>query len=101
MRQQSMEALRSALLQYAHAHDGRFPPHDYVPEISSRVWEAPDSSGTRYVYISGLTLDATNGMVACEPQNFGDERLVLFVGGRIQSLKTAEIHRLMGVENQR
>jgi hypothetical protein len=36
--------------------------------------------------------------MSCEPQNFGDERLVLFVSGKIQALKAAEIYRLMGVQ---
>src|SRR5215471_12720972 len=56
-RQQSIEALRSALVQYAHNHDGRFPPHDYITEIPTRSWEAPDSSGTRYIYFAGLTMN--------------------------------------------
>ena len=47
MRRQSMEGLRAALMQYANAHAGRFPPHDYVSEVSTKLWEAPDSSGTR------------------------------------------------------
>jgi hypothetical protein len=97
-RQQSIEALRSALVQYAHNHNGQFPPHDYITEIPTRSWEAPDSSGTRYIYFAGLTLDRTNSLLFCEPQNFGDERLVVFADGKIQKLKTDEIHRLMGVK---
>jgi hypothetical protein len=100
MRQQNIEALRGALLQYAHTHDGRFPPHDYVAEISSKVWEAPDSSGTRYVYIAGLTLGQSNALLVCEPQNFGEQRLIVFADGRIQSAKTDEIHRLLGVHER-
>jgi len=99
-RQQSLEALRSALLQYAHNHDGRFPPHDYITEIPARSWEAPDSTGTRYIYFAGLSLNETNGLLVCEPRHFGDERLVLFADGKIQKLKTAEIHGLMGVNER-
>jgi hypothetical protein len=101
LRQQSLASLRAALLQYAQAHDGRFPPHDYVPEIPGKLWEAPDSTGTRYLYVGGLSLSQTNALLVCEPPNFGDERLVLLGDGRIQSLKTAEIHRLMGVQEER
>jgi hypothetical protein len=97
-RQQSMEALRSALIQYAQNHNGHFPPHDYVAEVPARVWEAPDSTGTRYVYLGGPTLGQTNALLVCEPQHFGDERLVLFADGRIEKLKTSEIHGLMGVK---
>ena len=70
-RQRSLESLRAALMQYAYSHDSRLPPHDYVPEIPPRVWEAPDSVGTRYLYIGGLTLGQSNAVVVCEPQNFG------------------------------
>jgi hypothetical protein len=98
LRQQSIESLRTALMQYAHAHDERFPPHDYVAEIPGKVWEAPDSTGTRYLYIGGLTLSESNAVMSCEPQNFGDVRLVLFASGKIQALKTAEIHRRIGVQ---
>lgn len=98
LRQQSMESLRAALMQYAYAHDGRFPPHDYVAEIPSKIWEAPDSTGTRYLYVGGLTLSESNAVMSCEPQNFGDERLILFASGKIQALKTPEIYRLMGVQ---
>jgi hypothetical protein len=64
----------------------------------SKVWEAPDSVGTRYLYVAGLSLDQSNAVLVCEPQHFGEERLVLFADGKVQGLKTAEIHRLMGVE---
>jgi hypothetical protein len=101
MRQHCIEDLRTALMEYAHAHDGRFPPHDYVSEIPARIWEAPDSTGTRYIYLGGLTLAQSNAVLVCEPQNFGDERLILFANGRIQASKTEEIHRLMGVPEQR
>lgn len=95
LRQQSIEALRTSLMQYAYSHDGHFPPHDYVSEIPGKIWEAPDSVGTRYLYIGGLTLSQSNAVLACEPENFGDERLTLFGSGKITSVTTAEIHRLM------
>jgi hypothetical protein len=96
-RQQSLQSLRTALVQYANAHQGRFPPHDYVAEVPAKLWQAPDGAGTRYVYLGGQTLSQSNLLVACEPLTFGDERLVLLAGGKIESLKTPEIHRLMGV----
>ena len=100
LRQQSIEALRASLMQYAQSHNDRFPPHDFVPEIPGKLWEAPDSTGTRYIYIGGMSLGQTNAMLACEPQNFGDERLVLFTDGKIETLKTSDIHRLMGAPDQ-
>jgi len=100
LRRQTINGLRAILTQYAQAHEGRFPPHDYVPDISPRVWEAPDSSGTRYIYFGGLTLGTSNAVLVCEPPNFGPERVVLFAGGEIKFLKTAEIHRLLGVKER-
>lgn len=101
LRQQSMESLRAALMQYANANAGRFPPHDYVSEVPTKLWQAPDSSGTRYIYVGGLTLSQSNALLVCEPQNFGEDRLTLFTDGRIQTTKPDEIHRLMGAQNQR
>ena len=97
VRQQSIETLRAELMRYATAHGGHFPPHDYTAEIPAKVWDAPDSTGTRYLYIGGLSLNQSNAVLVCEPKNFGDERMVLFCDGKIQTLKTAEIHRLMGL----
>jgi hypothetical protein len=99
-RQQSLESLRAVLMQYADAHQGKFPPHDYVSEIPGKAWQAPDTAGSRYLYISGQTLGQTNAVLVCEPRNFGDMRLVLFADGKVQSLKTPEIHRLMGVQER-
>lgn len=100
LRQQSIESLKTSLMEYAYSHAGRFPPHDYVSEIPSKVWEAPDSVGTRYLYIGGQTLSQSNAVLACEPENFGDERLVLFGSGKIAPVTTAEIHRLLAQQSQ-
>jgi hypothetical protein len=99
MRQQSLDSLRAALMQYAREHEGRFPPHDYVPEIPAKLWESPDNNGTRYIYVGGLTLSQTNAVLACEPPNFGDERAVLFVSGKIEGVKTRDLHKLFGVQD--
>jgi hypothetical protein len=95
MRERSMDSLRSELLLYAQSHQGKFPPHDYAPEIPAKIWEAPDRAGTRYIYLGSFNAGLTNGILACEPRNFGDERLVLFMDGKEAWLKTDEIHRLL------
>jgi hypothetical protein len=38
--------------------------------------------------------------VVYEPPSFGDERLALFGDGRIQALKIAEVHKLLGVQER-
>jgi hypothetical protein len=101
MRRQSMENLRAALVQYAAAHDQRYPPHSYVLDIPEKLWQAPDMTGTRYVYIGGRSLNQSNDVVACEPLNFGETRFVLFGSGRIASLGTAEIRRALGSSEPR
>jgi hypothetical protein len=96
MRRQSMENLRAALLQYAAAHEGRFPPHSYVLDIAEKLWQAPDMTGTRYVYVGGKSLSHSNAVVACEPRNFGESRLVLFGSGKIESLNNPDLQRALG-----
>ena len=101
LRQQSLESLRAALMQYANTHQGQFPPHDYVPEIPGKLRQAPDSAETRYIYLGGQNLGQSNTLLVCEPRNFGNERLVLFSDGSIRRTKTPEIYRLMGVKESR
>lgn len=98
MRQQSLEGLRAALLQYAHAHQAQFPPHDFVPELPAKLWQAPDTAGTRYIYVSGLSLTHSNQVLACEPRTFGNERLALFANGKIEKLSQADLYRLLGTK---
>lgn len=96
MRRQSMENLRAALVSYAMGHEGRFPPHSYVLDIPEKLWQAPDLTGTRYVYVGGMALSQSNAVVACEPQNFGETRLVLLGSGKIESMSAAELRQAFG-----
>jgi len=100
LRRQSLESLRAALHAYAQSHSGHFPTHDFVPEIPEKIWQAPDSVGTRYLYVGGLTLASATNILACEPVHFGDERFVLLVNGEIQKLATPEIRRRLGMPGQ-
>jgi len=91
MRRTSIESLRAALMAYARTHDGKFPTHDYVPEIPEKVWQSPDRAGTRYIYLGGWTLSSETNLIACEPLNFGEQRFALFANGEIKKLGTREI----------
>lgn len=91
VRRRSLEQLRAALLEYARNHQGQFPPHDYVPEIADKLWQAPDQLGSHYVYSGGLTTNSSRALLAIEPPNFGDQRLGLRVSGEITFLSQAEI----------
>lgn len=101
LRRQSMESLRTALNDYARAHDGRFPPHDFVPEIPEKIWQTPDSKGTRYIYVAGGTQRDGEKTIACEPVSFGDERWVLTANGEIRKLRTTEIRRALETPSPR
>jgi hypothetical protein len=90
-RRLSLARLRDALHQYAQTHDGRFPPHDFVPEITDKLWETVDYRRSRFEYQHGLTLADTNRVLAWEPERFGEKRFVLFVGGEIKSLTKEEL----------
>ncbi len=96
LRRQSMESLRAALNNYARDHQGRFPSHDFVPEIPEKIWQSPDSKGTRYIYMGGLSMTDGNKVLACEPVSFGDERWVLTAHGELSKMKTAEVRRALG-----
>jgi len=90
-RRRSLEQLRTALFDYAKTHDGKFPPHDFVPEISDKLWESPDQQGTRYIYTSGFTINDKEALLAVEPVVFGEERFVLKSDGQIQKMMSKEI----------
>jgi hypothetical protein len=97
LRRQSMEFLRSALRAYAEQHGGKFPPHDFIPEIPEKIWQSPDSTGTRYVYVAGLTMNSGTNVVACEPPSFGDTRFALLANGEVQKISSLEIRRSLGI----
>jgi hypothetical protein len=90
-RRRSLEHLRGALFDYARMHDGSFPAHDFVPEISEKLWESPDQLGSHYIYSGGLTTKDAPAILAVEPPNFGDRRFVLLTSGDIQMLSDADI----------
>ncbi len=90
-RRRSLEQLRTALFDYARQHEGRFPPHDFVPEISDKLWESPDQFGSRYIYSGGFTTNDTRVLLAVEPLNFGERRFVLLASGHIQQIPNKDI----------
>jgi hypothetical protein len=98
LRRQSMEFLRSSLWTYAKDHDGKFPAHDFVSEISEKIWQAPDSVGTRYIYVGSLKLGASNAVVAFEPEKFGESRFALFANGEIKALTLTDLRKAMGTK---
>jgi hypothetical protein len=90
-RRRSLEHLRGALFDYARTHDGKFPAHDFVPEIAEKNWESPDQLGSHYIYSGGLATNDVGALLAVEPPNFGDQRFVLLTSGDIQMLSDVDI----------
>jgi hypothetical protein len=90
-RRRSLQHLRTALFDYARAHDGKFPLHDFVPDIPSKLWESPDQSGSHYLYSGGVSTNNPAVLLAIEPPNFGDQRFVLTVSGEIELLSKREL----------
>jgi len=94
-RRRSLEQLRSALFEYARSNQGRFPPHDFVPEIPDKLWESPDQLGTHYIYFGGLATNNAQAMLAAEPPDFGDKRFALMVSGEIEQVSSDQIEHAL------
>ena len=90
-RRRSLEQLRHELFEYARSHEGRFPPHDFVPEIPEKLWESPDQLGSHYIYSGGLTTTNRGALLAVEPSHFGEQRFGLLISGEIYSLSSKDI----------
>jgi hypothetical protein len=90
-RKRSIEHLRTSLFEYARAHDGKFPSHDFVPEIPEKMWESPDENGTRYIYHGGWSTNDVSVLIAVEPAIFGETRFALSGAGMIRTVTGDEI----------
>ncbi len=82
-RTKKLENLRFALWQFAATHAGRFPAETEAAEMPNSIWEVPDPSAMRYVYVAGLTVKSAESCLIAEPDLFGSERLVLWTNGQI------------------
>jgi hypothetical protein len=100
VRRRSIEHLRAALFEYARLHGGKFPPHDFVPEIPEKIWESPDENGSRYIYRGGLTTNDASGLLAIEPPNFGDKRFAIITSGEVRLFDPAEIETNLQVDKK-
>ena len=90
LRQEKLVQLRRALWEYARKHNGQLPPDDRAtPEVPEPLWQLPDPSGLRYLYVPGRKPGLLGAVVAYEPGLFGPLRWVLLADGE---------ERLMSVE---
>jgi hypothetical protein len=86
-RRQHIEQLRTALLQFAATHGGRYPLRDETSAIPDEFWEVPDAGGLRYRYVPGLSGGDEMALLACEPDLGAGGRLALMTNGSIVSLR--------------
>ena len=86
-RRQHIEQLRTALLQFAATHGGRFPSRDETAAVPDELWEVPDGGGLRYRYVPGLSGGDEMALLACEPELSTGDRLVLMTNGSIVSIR--------------
>ena len=90
-RREGLAQLRGALFAYAREHDGKFPPHDFVPEIPEKLWQSPDPSGSHYIYLGGFSTNDIQEFLAYEPAHFGDTRWAMMGSGEIVQIAQREL----------
>jgi hypothetical protein len=90
-RRQHLEKLRTALLQFAATHYGRFPDETEISAISSDLWNAPGAGGMRLLYVPGRSAGHLPEVLAYEPEIEVDRRLVLKTNGDIVLMRSSEI----------
>ncbi|QJW97112.1 hypothetical protein [Frigoriglobus tundricola] len=96
-RRLKLTVLFGALAVHAAAHDGRFPSAG-DSTIAPDLWRTPHASGMRYVYLPNRTTNDPGRVLACEPELFGEGRLVLFTNGDIRRMTSTELAPILTPE---
>lgn len=96
-RRLGLEALRTAMWQFAATHDGRLPDPD-EPSIDQNLWHIPGWPGLHFVTVRDRSAEAAGRIHVFEPDSEGDERLVLLTNGFIGTMRSAEISQLLALE---
>jgi hypothetical protein len=89
-RRQALQKLRLALLQYAAAHEGKFPSAD-DPALEPELWNIPGWPGLRFLYVAGQNGGSNGRLLVYEPELDSEERQVLLTSGMVGTMRTAEI----------
>jgi hypothetical protein len=95
-RRRKLESLFKSLAVYAVSHEHRYPP-DNDAAIPAGLWKVPGPTGMRYLYLPGRTTHDVR-VLACEPELFGEWRLVLFTNGDVRRMKSADLAPLLTPE---
>ena len=83
MRRERLASLKAALWAYAAAHGGALPANDLDPAVPAELWETPEISRARFVYVPGRKAGTGGEVVAYEPTVFGGRRFYLASDGEI------------------
>lgn len=94
-----LHSLFGLLALYASQHEGNYPSVN-DPVIPAELWKTPHTSGLRYIYLPNRTTRDPGLVLACEPELFGDGRLVLFTGGEVKRMTSAELAPLLAAEGK-
>ena len=89
-RRQALQKLRLALLQYAAAHEGKFPSAE-DPALEPELWNIPGWPGLKFFYVAGERGGSTGRLLVYEPELDSEERQVLLTTGLIGTMRTPEI----------
>ncbi|WP_372371414.1 hypothetical protein [Candidatus Uabimicrobium sp. HlEnr_7] len=93
-----IEALSTALVEYAKKHENTFPLNNYSNAISQDLWKMPGNK-ERYHYITGVLLDQEKKWILLyEPATVGSRRYVMFSDGSIKRLLIREIEQILRQE---
>jgi hypothetical protein len=84
-------SLHAALVGYAESHQGKFPSHEFVPEVPPVLWESADRESTRFVYVAWAPPNQPQAWIALEPRSFGSQRLGLTTDGTVRVLSADEL----------
>lgn len=85
-RHAKLDALRKVLWKFSETHDGRFPVGDEVASIPEETWLVQSNGVLKYIYVTGLSAEATEAILVYEPEIYDDSQLVLLTSGRIAKL---------------
>jgi hypothetical protein len=96
-RRRRLEDLQVELWGYAKAHDGSFPPHDFVPEIPDRAWQVLHPTAVHFRYVPGRKAGEGEEIVAYEPEVYGAERFVLLSNGRVERRSIEQINESLKI----
>lgn len=99
-RREHLGKLRTALLQFAATHQGRFPAADEMTVVASDLWEVPEAAGMRYIYVAGQSASHLPEILAYEPEIVAGQRLVLKTNGDIMAMNSSEIRAVLTREKK-